>query len=114
MEDAVNFPWLFPGAKVVCADVQQIDGRLVYGEVYTITNAFLADGLFKGEWVNDLVAVTLAEKANFGVNGDAIQDFGFAAERFRPLLPDTKGVVEELKQGMRDAAKRGEPVAVDA
>lgn len=95
--------WLYPGAKVVCVDARRSrhsflnpirpECALEQGATYTVTSV--------GERTNAAgshVVVHLAEIANIKPAGD----LGYAACRFRPVLPDTTKQVEEMKRLMRD------------
>lgn len=93
--------WLFPGAKVVCIDNQWTnyanEPELVKGNVYVISEVVEHDRNFKSRmYPHSALGVRLQ-----GVKRHTTTPF--AVERFRPLLPDTKDTVEELKRKMTDA-----------
>ena len=91
----MKYPWLYVGAKVVCVDAAGFRGKnpLREGRTYTVSEIFDALGNFRGS-LKSILAVRIAEHEN----PDAWITGAYAADRFRPVLPDTTRQVESMKR----------------
>lgn len=80
----MRYPWAVPGAKVVCVDMSNTDGRRWYcpappseGEVYSIRST--GPSLHKRDGLNLLIEGHPNPLLSTG------KDIGFQAWRFRPI-----------------------------